>query len=90
MTNQFGIPDGELQKIIQRDKKCVYCHKKMIFPYDVNRRKDSATIEHLNYDGPFYWGDDGFFIDDIVYCCGSCNSSRGIKKLHDWFKQSIV
>ena len=86
MTNQFGIPEEELQKIHSRDKKCVYCHKKMIYPYDVNRRKDSATIEHLNYDGPFYWNDNGFHIEDIVYCCGSCNSSRGIKKLHDWFK----
>ena len=49
MTNNFGIPEEKLQKIRSRDKKCAYCHKKMIYPYDVNRRKDSATIEHLNY-----------------------------------------
>lgn len=86
MTNEFGIPENELQKVRSRDKKCAYCRKEMIFPYDVNRRKDSATIEHLNFDGPFYWNDDGFQIEDIIYCCQSCNSSRGIKKLQDWFK----
>ena len=85
MTNKFGIPENELQKVRSRDKKCAYCHKEMIFPYDVNRRQDSATIEHLNFDGPFYWND-GLQIEDIVICCGSCNSSRGIKKLQDWFK----
>jgi hypothetical protein len=85
MKNKFGIPKKVLQKLHQRDKKCVYCHKKMIFPYDVNNRKDSATIEHLNYDGPFYW-DKGLKAEDIVFCCGSCNSSRGRKKLTDWFK----
>ena len=85
MTNKFGIPKKELQKIRTRDKKCVYCHIEMIFPYDINNRKDSATIEHLNFDGPFYW-DKGLKAEDIVICCGSCNSSRGIKKLQDWFK----
>ena len=53
MTNKFGIPEKELQKICVRDKKCVYCHKEMIFPFDVNNRQDSATIEHLNFDGLF-------------------------------------
>ena len=52
---------------------------------NIDKRKDSATIEHLNFDGPFYWND-GLQIEDIVICCGSCNSSRGIMKLHDWFK----
>ena len=85
MTNKFGIPENELQKVCSRDKKCAYCHKEIIFPYDVNRRHDNATIEHLNFDGPFYWYD-GLQIEDIVICCGSCNSSRGIKKLQDWFK----
>jgi hypothetical protein len=85
--NKFGIPEKELKKIIKRDKNCVYCHKRMIYPYDVNNRKDSATIEHLNFNGPFYW-DKGLKAEDIVICCGSCNSSRGKKRLHDWFKTS--
>ena len=85
MTNKFGIPENELQIIRTRDKKCAYCRKEMLFPFDVNKRQDSATIEHLNFDGPFYWNK-GLQIEDIVICCGSCNSSRGIKKLKDWFK----
>lgn len=85
MSNKFKIPDTVLQKLSARDGECVYCHKKMIFPYDINNRKDSATIEHLNFDGPFYW-DTGLEAKDIVICCGSCNSSRGNKKLKDWFK----
>ena len=55
MANKIGIPETELLKIRARDNRCVYCHKKMIFPYISNRQKDSATIEHLNIDGPFYW-----------------------------------
>ena len=85
MANKFGIPEEELMKIRVRDKNCVYCHKKMIYPYDVTNRKDSTTIEHLNFDGPFYWKEN-LQIKDIVICCGQCNSSRSIKKLPDWFK----
>jgi hypothetical protein len=85
MSNKFGIPDDELQKIRTRDKLCIYCHKEMIFPFNSSKRKDCATIEHLNFDGPFYWGE-GLQTEDIVICCGSCNSSRGIKKLSDWFR----
>jgi len=85
MSNKFGIPEKELLKIRVRDKKCVYCHKKLIYPFVKDRQGECATIEHLNFDGPFYWKD-GLKIRDIVICCGSCNSSRGVKKLPDWFK----
>lgn len=85
MTNKFGIPENELNKIRERDKKCAYCHKILIYPYNTEDRKNSATIEHLNFNGPFYWND-GLEYKDIVICCGQCNSSRGIKKLFDWFK----
>jgi hypothetical protein len=84
MTNQFGIPHDELEKVRERDKNCVYCHKEMLYPFVPGNQSDSATIEHLNFDGPFYWKDN-LQIQDIVICCGSCNSSRGIKKLPDWF-----
>ncbi|MBC8500373.1 MAG: HNH endonuclease [Nanoarchaeota archaeon] len=85
MSNKFGIANNELLKIRARDKNCVYCHKEMIYPFIRNKQRDCATIEHLNFDGPFYLKD-GLQIKDIVMCCGSCNSSRGIKKLFDWFK----
>jgi len=32
MANQFGIPEEELAKIRARDRNCVYCHKRMIYP----------------------------------------------------------
>jgi hypothetical protein len=85
MTNKYGIPDLLEKKIRDRDKKCVYYNKELIYPYSRKNQKDSATIEHLNFNGPFYW-DKGLEIKDVVMCCGSCNSSRGIKKLQDWFK----
>ena len=85
MFNRFGIPKNELRKIRERDKKCVYCHKLMVYPFDSKNQKDSATIEHLNFDGPFYWKE-GLQIEDVVICCGECNSSRGAKRLSEWFK----
>ena len=85
MANKFGIPEGELLKIRARDKKCVYCHNEMIYPFIRAKQGDCGTIEHLNFDGPFYWNE-GLQIKDIVICCGSCNSSRGQKKLSDWFR----
>ena len=81
----FGIPDNVLSDLTARDKSCVYCHKTMIYPYDLQQRRDSATIEHLNCEPPFHWSD-GLREDGIAMCCGSCNSSRGKKRLTDWFK----
>ena len=85
MSNKFGIPEEELQKVQKRDQNCVYCHKKMIYPYSSKNMRDSATIEHLNFNGPFYWKE-GLEMQDIVMCCGSCNASRGKKDLLTWFK----
>lgn len=83
----YGIPDDELAKIMHRDQKCVYCSKLMINPYDVNNRRDSATIEHLSPNPPFHISH-GMELDNIAMCCGSCNSSRGAKNLENWFKSS--
>src|SRR3989344_6968959 len=85
MANKFGIPEEVLSEIRTRDKDCVYCHKPMIYPCVGNRQSDWATIEHLSSHPPFYWKD-GLKAANIVICCGSCNSSRGIKDLPDWFK----
>jgi len=82
--NIFEIPEEILKRIRSRDEDCVYCQKPMIYPCDRTSYRDSATIEHLNCDGPFYWSD-GLQPEDIVICCGSCNSSRGAKKLTEWF-----
>ncbi len=82
--NKFGIPESVLSQMRVRDKACVYCRKAMVYPYVAENCGACATIEHLNFDGPFYWRE-GLRADDIVLCCGSCNSSRGKKKLTDWF-----
>jgi len=59
----------------------------MVFPFDSRQYADSATIEHLSPDPPYYWLQ-GMKADNIVICCGACNSSRGAKQLSDWFQTS--
>jgi hypothetical protein len=81
MSNKYGLPERELVRIKARDKNCVYCHKKMLYPYTRNNPKKSATIEHLNHLPP--WNNP----KTVAYCCGSCNSSRREKKIVDWFKK---
>jgi len=86
MSNKFGIPNKDEEEIRMRDKTCVYCHKVMkAYPNAKGTPGDKATIEHLNFDPPFYWAD-GLKKLDLVICCGSCNSSRNNKALPDWFK----
>ncbi len=85
MSNKFEIPEEVEARIRSRDKTCVYCHKPMIYPYDGNKPRESATIEHLNEKPPFYWND-GLKESGLAICCGSCNSSRGRMKLLVWFR----
>ena len=53
--NKYGIPENILEAIKKRDKKCVYCGKIMKKYASTGKRKDMATIEHFNFNGPFYW-----------------------------------
>lgn len=85
MNNRFGVPEEVLRRIRERDVNCVYCNKKMIYPYTRENSADSATIEHFKEKGPFYWRD-GLKEEDLAICCGSCNSRRGIMGLTDWFR----
>lgn len=80
MKNNYGLPKKELQKIFERDKLCVYCKKQMKPHNPSNQRADWFTIEHLNYVAP--WNNPA----TVTICCWSCNSSRGNKKIRDWFK----
>jgi hypothetical protein len=80
MKNNYGLPNNELIKIFKRDKLCVYCRKKMTAHIASKKRGDWWSIEHLNYLPP--WNDPL----TVVICCWSCNSSRGNKKISDWFK----
>jgi len=80
MSNVYGLPEDALIKIRERDTECVYCHKEMTIPKNGDDRRNWATIEHMNDQPPF---------NDpttVAICCGSCNSSRGVKKLLIWFE----
>ena len=83
--SKYNIPNKDLKSLYSSFNNCAYCSKKLIFPYDKENRKDSATIEHLNFEGPFYW-DNGLKIEDLVIVCSSCNSSRGTKEIPIWFE----
>ena len=80
MRNKYNLPEDKLEKIKKRDKRCVYCYKKMVNPKKGGKHSDWATIEHLNHLPP--WDN----IDTIAMCCGSCNSSRRNRKITEWFK----
>lgn len=91
MKTKHGIPQDQLNEIVIRDSKCVYCQKLMIQPYDIHNRADSATIEHLNHRADWYSVED--FVSNnkpvhsiVAICCGSCNSSRSDLPLLQWFK----
>ena len=79
MLDKYGLKEKDKEKVRLRDTHCVYCGKKMIYPYNPKNRQDSATVEHLNHLPP--WNNP----DTIAYCCGSCNSSRGRQRIIDWF-----
>jgi hypothetical protein len=48
---------------------------------------DKATIEHLNRHPPFRWSR-GLQEKHLIIVCARCNSSRGTKRLTDWFASS--
>ena len=45
----------------------------------IHPRSDWYTIEHLHFLPP--WNNP----KTVCFCCWSCNSSRGDKKICDWF-----
>ncbi len=72
MSNRYGLPKDKVELVRERDTKCVYSHKEMVKPDSTNmqRRKDWATIEHLNHLPP--WNNP----KTIAICCSCCNSSK--------------
>jgi hypothetical protein len=92
MKTKYGIPQIQLDKIVKRDKVCVYCRNKFQ-PYDTHNRAGSATIEHLNYRAD--WDSVGDFVSQgkpvysiIAICCFSCNASRSDLPLLKWFESA--
>ena len=85
MANQFGIPQEVERRVRQRFMICAYCRRPMQEHAGIKGcPSDKSTIEHLNWEGPFFWAD-GLQEADLVICCGSCNSSRGQKTHVEWF-----
>jgi hypothetical protein len=79
--NKYGLDQVALEEILKdQNFKCIYCGEKMYDPSKSENRKTWATIEHLHRNPP--WN----IITWVAWCCGSCNSSRGKRKLRDWFK----
>ena len=82
MKNRFGIPPDALQRIFERDQRCVYCQKKMR-EHDPSKYPDRRlwyTIEHLD-EAAIIFNDPAM----VVFCCWGCNSSRGALTHAAWF-----
>ena len=78
--NSWGIPTRLETQIRKRDRRCVYCHIVLKeYPHARGVPKNKATWEHID-------NDDLRSARNIVRCCGACNSSKGAKKLLEWFE----
>jgi hypothetical protein len=85
MANQWQIPHEVEHRLRREFKGCAYCGRGFKAHVGIKGTfGERATIEHLNRRGPFYWSK-GLKEDHLVIVCGRCNSSRGIKRLSDWF-----
>lgn len=73
MVNRWGIPAQLEEKVLLRDKRCVYCG--VSFKANSRRR---GTWEHIDND------ENHICEENIVRCCSSCNSSKGTKTLSKW------
>ena len=78
MPNRWGIPKETEKVVIDRDTNCVYCG--VVFKDSDTNRKTRKTWEHIINDVSITGS------DNIALCCGSCNASKGSKKLQEWLK----
>ena len=76
MANRWGIPKEVEEIVLKRDNTCVYCGISFI-DFDQNK-KTKKTWEHIINDIKINSA------DNIALCCGSCNASKGNKKLVKW------
>lgn len=80
MANRWGIPKDVEEFVKKRDLICVYCE--IQFTSSTVSHKSRPTWEHkmndIRINGP----------ENIALCCGSCNASKGAKKLEDWLKSN--
>lgn len=82
-VTRSNIPDDIIKRAKDRDKNCVFCHKKLVYPYNPRNHKDCGTLIMLNLGITSDIGNNNSL--NIVMCCGNCNSSRQAKPLSSWF-----
>jgi len=81
MANIFGIPPDIERRLRSRDRRCVYCGRRMeAYPRTRGTPRDKATIEHLNHRAR--WGESS--LGNLAICCGACNASRSNLSLVAW------
>ena len=80
--NKWNIPDLLEEKVRKRDLFCVYCRVKLKYHPKRGEYKIKATWEHIDNDIK------NISEFNIVRCCNSCNASKGVKNLVDWFNSS--
>jgi len=78
MPNRWGIPKEIELLVLYRDLTCVYCG--ITFNDSDKNRRTRKTWEHIINDIRINGA------ENIALCCGSCNASKGNKKLEDWLK----
>lgn len=73
MANAWGIPKDIEEKVLERDKRCVYCGCDF-----GSERAKKKSWEHIINDIRITT------LDNIALCCMGCNASKGSKDLIDW------
>ncbi len=76
MANRWGIPKSVEELVRERDTSCIYCG--VSFTSSVFTIKTRPTWEHIINDIRINGS------ENIALCCGSCNASKGSKRLVDW------
>jgi len=80
MANRWNIPKDVEEYVKKRDLSCIYCG--IEFTSLNISFKSRPTWEHIINDIRING------IENIALCCGSCNASKGAKKLEDWLKSN--
>ncbi len=78
--NRWNIPAWLEQRVIERDKTCVYCG--VDFSFAEASRGMRPSWEHIVNDASLVT------LDNIARCCISCNASKGAKDLLNWLESA--
>lgn len=76
--NRWNIPKWLEEKVIARDRSCIYC--KVDFTRSATDRRTKPSWEHIINDAKI------ITLQNIALCCVGCNASKGAKEISAWFK----